>query len=137
MKKALLMLALPLVQVASAQAYAGDDAVTPHPTKTRMDVREELTAAQSSGEWQAGEAGPATIFYRKPPIGTATRLQVRNDTKTAARAGQLPKAGEIAIVDGIDTKSGSTRSRAEVRAETQLAIKDRASDNRSNSYAGN
>ena len=138
MKKALLILAIPLVQLATAQAHAGDNALTSTSTKTRAEVREEVKAAARSGELSnSSEAGPATILYRTAPTGTLTRLQVKEVTKAAARAGELPKAGENANVDAIDIKSDSTRSRAEVKAETRQAIMDKAFVNSGTSYAGN
>ena len=138
MKKSLLILVLPFAQFATVQTYAEDNVTTSGATKTRVEVREELKAAARSGELQqVGEGAPAAISYRKPPAGTATRVQLREETKAAARAGALPKTGENASVEAINLKSSGTKSRAEVKAETRRAIKDKAIVSNGKSYAGN
>ena len=138
MKKALLILALPLILLASMQADAGDVAMTAAAPKTRAEMREEVKAAVRSGELQqAGEAGPAALINRNVPVGTITRLQVKQETKAAAKAGALPKTGENFGVDTIDRRSTSTKSRAEVKAETRAAANNKAIVTGENSYAGN
>ena len=138
MKKALLILVLPLAQFATVQAYAEDDVMTSGATKTRVEIREELKAAVRSGELQqGGEGAPAAVFYRKPPAGTATRVQLREETKAAARAGALPKTGENPSVVATNLKSSGTKSRVEVKAETRRAIKDKTIVSNGKSYAGN
>jgi hypothetical protein len=122
MKKALLILALPLLQFAAVQAFAADamDASAP---KTRAEVKAETKTAISTGKaGQAGEAGPAAIIDKKID-STKTRAEVKADTKAAAAAGELPKAGEAAATAAVDKKPVSTKTRAEVKASTRAAHK--------------
>lgn len=137
MKNALLILALPLAQLVNAQAYAEDNATNAVAPKSRAEVREELKMAIRSGDWHpAGEAGPAAIFYRNAQPGTTTRLEIRDETKAAAKAGALPKTGENANVGAIDQKLVSTVSRADVKADTRQAIKDKTFIGTKNLYSG-
>lgn len=137
MKNALLILVLPLAQLVNAQAHAEDNATNAVATKSRAEVREELKTAIRSGDWYpAGEAGPAATFYRNAPAGTKTRLEVRDETRAAAKAGALPKTGENANVGAIDQRLESTISRAEVKADTRQAIKDKTFIGTRNLYVG-
>ena len=77
-----------------------------------------------SGETaKSGEAGAAAVVDSKKPVGAKTRAQVKDETKAAAKAGTLPKAGENAAGDAVDKKSTSTKARAEVKAEAKDAAK--------------
>ena len=119
MKKALVILALPLIQFAAVQAFAAD---TPAPAKTRAEVKEETKAAAKSGEtMKTTEAGQAMAADSKAPVGTKTRKEVKADTRAAAKAGELPKAGEAAAPMEADKKAGGTKTRKEVKADAKVA----------------
>ena len=122
MKKALLVLALPLVQFAAANVFAMDMAA-PDAPKTRMEVKDELKAAVKSGDsaTKAGEAGPAAVINKKPPADTKTRMEVKSATKSAAKAGELPKAGEAVLLPVTEKKPVTHKSRMEVKEEVKKA----------------
>ena len=118
MKKALVILALPLIQFAAAQAFAADTA----PAKSRAEVKEETKAAVKSGEtMKNSEAGPTMAVDSKAPVGTKTRKEVKDDTRAAAKAGDLPKTGEAAAPMEADKKTPGTKTRKEVKADARAA----------------
>lgn len=126
MKKALLILALPLIQFAATQAFAADTAA-PAAAKTRVEVKEEAKMAVKSGDaaTKTGEAGPAAVIDKKAPVGTKTRKEVKDDTKAAAKAGSLPKAGEAAAAQEVDKKPMSTKARADVKVNEKADAKEK------------
>ena len=125
MKKALLILALPLAQFAAANVFAADMAA-PDAPKTRMEVKDETKAAIKSGDssTKAGEAGPAAVTDKKAAVSTKTRKEVKDDTKSAAKAGELPKAGEAANTAMVEKKPMSNKSRMDVKDSVKKAEGD-------------
>ena len=126
MKKALLILALPLIQLAATQAFAADTAA-PAAAKTRVEVKDEAKMAAKTGDTatKTGEAGPAAVIEKKPAAGTNTRKEVKDETKAAAKSGDLPKAGEAAAAQDVDKKPTSTKARADVKAGAKAAVGDK------------
>ena len=119
MKKALVILALPLIQLAAAQAFAADAAAT----KSRADVKEETKTAVKAGESvKTGEAGQAMAADSKAPVGVKTRDEVKAETRAAAKAGDLPKAGEAAAAVEVDKKPAGTKTRKEVKADAKASM---------------
>ncbi len=118
MKKALVILALPLIQLAAVHAFAADTM----PAKSRTDVKEEARTAVKSGEtMKNGEAGQAMAADSKAPVGSKTRAEVKADTRAAAKAGTLPKTGEAAAEMEVDKKAAGTKTRKEVKAEAKAS----------------
>ena len=126
MKKALLILALPLIQLAATQAFAADT-VAPAAAKTRVEVKEEAKMAVKSGDsaTKTGEAGPAAVIDKKAPAGNKTRAEVKADTKAAAKSGDLPKAGEAAAAQDVDKKPTSTKARSEVKTSAKAVAAEK------------
>jgi poly-gamma-glutamate capsule biosynthesis protein CapA/YwtB (metallophosphatase superfamily) len=121
MKKALVILALPLIQFAAVQAFAAE--ALSGTAKSRADVKEETKVAAKSGEMKNAEAGQAMAADSKAPVGTKTRKDVKDDTRAAAKAGALPKAGEAAATQEVDKKSPGTKTRSEVKADAKAGAK--------------
>jgi hypothetical protein len=123
MKKALLIVALPLIQLVAAQAFAAD---APAAAKTRSEVKEETKAAVKSGETaKPAEAGAPMAADAKAPVGKKTRKEVKDETKAAAKAGELPKTDETAATQAVTKKTAGTKTRKEVKAEAKAAAADK------------
>lgn len=123
MKKAFVILALPLVQLAACHAFAADAA----PSKSRAEVKEETRAAAKSGETMKNtEAGQAMAADSKAPVGSKSRKEVKADTRAAAKAGELPKTGEGAASQEVQKKSTSGKTRKQVKDEAKTSPKPTA-----------
>lgn len=118
MKKALLILALPLLQCAASYAFA-DDTVTPPAAKTRSQVKAEATAAARAGDTVQPDSA-ALAADKKAPVGDKTRKQVKDETRVSAQAGMLPKDGEAAAAQAADKKASGTKTRKQVKEAMKM-----------------
>jgi hypothetical protein len=115
MKKALLILALPLIQFAATNAFAADDAM--HDSMKSM--HDNPPVMKSAPALKPGEAEGIAITKMNAPTSDKTRQEVKAETKAAANAGELPKAGEAVMLPVTERKPVSTKSRAAVKAKAK------------------
>ena len=106
MKKLLLVLALPLLQLAGASAFAAAHTAAPADSsmKSRDEVKAETKAAiKADTGTKPGQVGsPATV----------------DNTKIVAPVGDSMK-NEAAGAQAVDQKSTSKKSRSQVKAEAK------------------
>ncbi|MES2831843.1 MAG: hypothetical protein V4695_07625 [Pseudomonadota bacterium] len=105
MKKSLLIIALPLVQLAASSAFAAAHTATPAETKSRAEVKAETKAAATTPAGQTGAAGSSAAL---------------DSSKAASPVGDTQK-NEAAAAQAVDQKQVSTKSRSEVKAEAKVA----------------
>lgn len=119
LKKVLILLAIPALQMLAMPAFAQTSSPDASAPKDRKEVKAETKAANKGGALHSPNEEVGTPPTADSAGSTKTRKQVKEEAKAANKSGELRQGGEAGVA--TDKPTGSTKTRAEVKAEAKQA----------------